>query len=349
MPQRSLAVLESPLFREHRASGLHPECPERLQAAEEGLRVALQRSDVARLAIAARAATNSELLRVHHPDYILRLQNIRGRSGELDADTFFSPGSLAAAEAAAGGVMDLTTVLRRGQATAGVALVRPPGHHATASRAMGFCLLNNVALAAAHALADGARRVMIVDWDVHHGNGTQDIFWREPRVLYFSTHQHPLYPGSGHREEVGEAEGRGFTVNVPLSHGADDAALLEVWRRLLLPIVRQFAPQLLLVSAGYDAHERDPLASLRVSSAGFGELAAQLARATLGGAHCPMALVLEGGYDLSALREAVGASVEGMLRGLDPSASLSPPSLEKSKHSAEIDAACRIQRQFWAV
>lgn len=349
MPQRTLAVLESPLFREHHAAGLHPECPERLQAAEAGLRLALQHADVTTVPIAARPATNGELLRVHHPEYLARLQDIRGRSGELDADTFFSPKSLAAAEAAAGGVIDLTTALLQGHATAGVALVRPPGHHATANRAMGFCLLNNVALAAAHALASGAERVMIVDWDVHHGNGTQDIFWRDPRVVYFSTHQHPLYPGSGYREEVGEDEGRGFTVNVPLSRGADDAALLEVWQRLLLPIMTQFAPRLLLVSAGYDAHERDPLASLRVSSDGFAQLAEQLGRATLGGAGCPMALALEGGYELSALREAVQASVVGMLRGLDPGIALSRKSFKNSNHSAEIDAACRVQRQFWPV
>ena len=185
------------------------------------------------------------------------------------------------------------------------ALVRPPGHHAERDRAMGFCLYNNVAVAAAHALARGVDRVAVVDIDVHHGNGTQAIFYDNARVLYVSTHQFPFYPGTGAADEIGSGAGAGFTVNVPLEMGATDADYDLVYRTVVVPVIQQFSPQLVLVSAGFDAHERDPLASMRVTTAGYAAIMRQVMRAA---GQTPVAFVTEGGYDLRALAECLDGS-----------------------------------------
>jgi acetoin utilization deacetylase AcuC-like enzyme len=192
------------------------------------------------------------------------------------------------------------------------ALVRPPGHHAERDRAMGFCLYNNVAVAAAHALAQGLSRVAIVDIDVHHGNGTQWIFYDDPRVLYLSTHQFPFYPGTGAADEIGHAAGAGFTVNIPIEAGAGDGDYSLVYRSIVRPVLERFGPELVIVSAGFDAHERDPLASMRVSTAGYAAIVQSL-RFSAGAAG--LALVTEGGYDLQALGECVEASIRVLSDG----------------------------------
>jgi acetoin utilization deacetylase AcuC-like enzyme len=217
----------------------------------------------------------------------------------------------------------------------GVALLRPPGHHATRDRGMGFCLLNNVAVGAAHALERGLKRVAIVDWDVHHGNGTQDIFWTDPRVLYISLHQAPFYPGTGARDEVGEGPGRGFTLNVPLSEGATSAVFHRAFERAIVPALRAFAPELVLISAGFDAHARDPLASMLVDESAYGSMAASLAGVAAESAGGRIGLVLEGGYDLSAIELSLTAS----LRGLFGQASEQVPGEASALHEAEIEAA----------
>jgi acetoin utilization deacetylase AcuC-like enzyme len=225
----------------------------------------------------------------------------------LDADTFTSPETYDVALLAAGAAIGAVDQALDGGQPA-FALVRPPGHHAERDRAMGFCFYNNVAVAAAHALSRGLSRVAIVDIDVHHGNGTQWIFYDDPRVLYVSTHQFPFYPGTGAADEVGHAAGAGFTVNVPLEAGATDSDYWLVYGTIVRPVLEQFEPELVIVSAGFDAHERDPLASMRVTTDGYTGIVTGL-RAWAGGA---LALVTEGGYDLEALGECVESSLSAL-------------------------------------
>src|SRR5215470_9472159 len=232
----NVGVVIDELFLGHVPQGLHPERPERLAAvaralAENGLR------DRAKLG-PARAAAADDLTRVHELSYLADLERlVPGRTGWLDEDTYFSPGSWKAALAAAGGAADLARAVVDGKLDRGLAVVRPPGHHATPGRAMGFCLLNNVAVAAAAARAAGLARVAIIDWDVHHGNGTQDIFWTDPNVLFVSSHQYPFYPGTGASIEVGGGEGAGKTVNLPLPEGCGDAEYMAAFLEVVLPVL----------------------------------------------------------------------------------------------------------------
>jgi acetoin utilization deacetylase AcuC-like enzyme len=214
----------------------------------------------------------------------------------------------------------MVDALLDGKAEYGVALVRPPGHHARPGAAMGFCLLNNVAVAAAHARARGCDRVAIVDWDVHHGNGTQEMFYGDASVFYVSLHQWPLYPGTGARGEVGSGEGHGATMNVPLSPGAGDAAYVAAIDRLVAPALSEFAPDLLLISAGFDAHERDPLAAMCLTNSGYAAMTHRLIAALPKGKSGRLGIVLEGGYDLTALR----GSLDATLRALDAPAADAP-------------------------
>jgi acetoin utilization deacetylase AcuC-like enzyme len=266
-----------------------------------------------------------------------------GGSGHFDPDTYYGPSSVAAARRAAGGATAMVRSLLAGNARYGVALLRPPGHHARPQSAMGFCILNNVAIAAADALANGADRVAIVDWDVHHGNGTQEMFYQDPRVLYVSLHQWPFYPGTGAAEEIGEREAMGYTVNVPLSAGADDAVYLAAADRLIAPILEQYDPDLLLISAGFDAHVRDPLAQMRMTESGYAALLRRLSGALPRGTAGRLGLVLEGGYDLLGLETSLRAALEalGSESGKSSAAAIS------ARHGDEISLAVRAQRQHW--
>jgi acetoin utilization deacetylase AcuC-like enzyme len=304
-------LLDDPRFEQHRPPGHHPERPERLVAARAALRPSAARFD----AVAPRAATDEELARVHDPQFLEKLGKLRGQRGYVDPDTYVSAESVEVAYLAAGSLVAMVETMIAGPIPKGVALLRPPGHHARPAHAMGFCLLNNVAVAAAHARAMGLTRVAIVDWDVHHGNGTQEMFWREPGVLYISAHQFPFYPGTGDVDEVGEGEGKGYTVNLPLGAGGGDAIYATGFERVVLPVLAEYAPELILVSAGFDASARDPLAQMQLSAAAFGWMARELARSAETSAGGRMALVLEGGYDLVALQAGLGSAVEGMLDG----------------------------------
>lgn len=288
---------------------------------------------------APKPATREQLARVHGAEYLDEIAATAGRAVMLDPDTFTSPESVEIAALASGAAVQAADhALDSGDPA--FALVRPPGHHAERDRAMGFCLYNNVAVAAAHALARGLERVAIVDIDVHHGNGTQWMFYDEPRVLYLSTHQFPFYPGTGAANETGSGAGAGFNVNVPLEMGATDADYALVYRAIVVPVLSQFSPQLVLVSAGFDAHERDPLASMRVTTAGYASVIRVLVRAA---GRTPIAFVTEGGYDLGALAECLEASFAA-IEGVDPrpvAASGSP------RGERALEAVRAAQASFW--
>jgi acetoin utilization deacetylase AcuC-like enzyme len=307
-----LALVDDERFDAHTARGPHPERPERLAAARDGLRSAVAPDRLRPLE--ARPATEAELLAVHRGAYLSDLgEALRGGWGHLDADTFFSPASREAAWHAAGGAAELAGALMAERGARGLALLRPPGHHAEADRAMGFCLLNNVALAARAARAAGAARVAIVDWDVHHGNGTQHVFEREPDVLFLSLHEWPLYPGTGRPTELGRGAGLGRTANLALPSGSGDESYAHAFRRVVLPLLAAHRPDLILVSAGYDAHARDPLASMALSAEGYGAMATALVDAAEALGHGRVGFVLEGGYDLSALEASVAATARAAL------------------------------------
>jgi acetoin utilization deacetylase AcuC-like enzyme len=288
-----------------------PGHPERIERAEVFDRIAAAWSARGGLTAEPRAATREELARVHTARHLDEMEATAGRAVMLDADTFTSPESHDVALLAAGAAITAVDHALDRRAPA-VALVRPPGHHAEGDRAMGFCLYNNAAVAAAHALARGLTRVAVVDIDVHHGNGTQSIFYDDARVLYVSTHQFPFYPGTGAAGETGRDAGAGSTVNVPLDAGATDADYALVYSAIVGPILGAFDPELLIVSAGFDAHERDPLASMRVSTAGYTRIV-QALHTWAGGRG--LVLVTEGGYDLDALGECVEAALLALAGG----------------------------------
>jgi len=343
--QKMLALVDAPVFTEHRAPAGHPERPERLHAARAA--VARVEGSFGRADLAAREATDDELVRVHTPRYLEELGQAAGRSGYFDEDTFYCPASVTAARTAAGAAIVATDALLTSAAAFSVALVRPPGHHARPDTAMGFCLLNNVAVAAAHARAKGIERVAIVDFDVHHGNGTQEVFYADPHVLYVSLHQFPFYPGSGAADETGVQDGRGYTVNIPLSAGAGDAVYAAATDRIVAPIIEAYRPQLLLFSAGFDAHERDPLAQMQLTERGFAELVRRTLKPLA--PEVGVGFVLEGGYDLIGL----GRSLEAALESLDESAAdlADFPSQPRiwSAHERDLARAQAAAAELWQV
>jgi len=289
----------------HDTGPSHPERAARLDAVERGVEEAHLGETLVRRE--ARPASTEELARVHTPGHLERVRRFVEAGGRhLDPDTVVSGGSWEAALTAAGGVLTAVEALRSGEAGSAFVAARPPGHHATATAAMGFCLLNNVAVAAAE-LASRGERVLVVDWDVHHGNGTQDIFWDDPRVLYVSTHQWPCYPGTGRAEEVGGPAAPGSTVNVPLPPGATGDVAVAALEEVAQPAVEEFAPTWVLVSAGFDAHRDDPLAELSWSAGDYALLTGLVASWAPPGR---LVAVLEGGYDLGALARSVRATVE---------------------------------------
>jgi acetoin utilization deacetylase AcuC-like enzyme len=336
-----IAIVWDERYADH-DTGDHPESPQRIGAIVDHLRG----TDLwARLQeIRPTMAEPAEVLRVHtrgHLERIRRAAEVRG--GEwVDNDTYVSAQSFEVALLALGGVLDSLELWFEGLVP--FALVRPPGHHATPDRAMGFCLFNNVAIAARKLLSLGYERVAIIDWDAHHGNGTQAAFLAEREVLYVSLHQWPLFPGTGAAEECGVGDGEGFTVNVPLPPGSTDGDFTEAFAVLVEPIVDQFAPQAILVSAGFDTHARDPLGSMRMTEGGYADLALRCLRLAQRHAGGRMVLALEGGYDLAAL----GRSVEATLRAL---ADEQAPDVGAPTAAAleMIERALGVQRQFWQV
>lgn len=306
------ACLYSPVFLEHEEEG-HPESPERLL---EIMRALKETGLVPRLtAIEPIAATDEQILAVHTPNHLARVKSLVAHGGgHFDIDTYANARSLDAARLAAGALVRAVDAVMAREIDNAFALVRPPGHHATPDRAMGFCLFNHIAIAAQHALnSHKLERVMIVDYDVHHGNGTQNIFYHTPRVLYCSVHQFPHYPGTGDWDELGAGAGRGFTINVPLPPRVGDAGYQRIFDELFFPLADRYRPQLVLVSAGYDAHWSDPLAAENLSIAGYGAMARTLVE--IAGAHCAGRIVfaLEGGYNMPALAHGVATTFHALL------------------------------------
>jgi acetoin utilization deacetylase AcuC-like enzyme len=288
----------------------HPERPERLRAVEAAL---AERDWLGWERRESPAAGEEELLLVHPREHVEAIRELcRSGGGAIDADTFAGAASYEAALRSAGGACAMTRALLGGEARVGFSAGRPPGHHAEPSRAMGFCLFDNVAVAAALAIAElGVERVFILDWDVHHGNGTAEIFRRRDDVLFASIHQGGIFPGSGAREDTGTGPGEGFTINLPVPAGSEEELWLSLLEREVLPAAARFEPQLVLISAGFDAHRDDPLAECRLEAASFGRMAS-LVRAAADGWGAPVGAVLEGGYALDALADSVVATMAAL-------------------------------------
>lgn len=333
-------------YLDHIADYTHVESPKRLSE----VYAVLEKGDLwdEFMQIAPRMAVHSELEWIHTTAYINHVAGTREKPlTVLDPDTYASSLSYDTARLAVGGVFSILDYLFRRDISNGFALIRPPGHHAEANRAMGFCIFNNIALGAKYAMRiHGAKKALIVDWDLHHGNGTQNAFYKDPNVLYFSTHQFPYYPGSGNYDEVGEGEGKGYTVNVPLGMGQDDKVYIQIFRRILSPIALSFKPHIILVSAGFDVYFDDPLGGMRVTPKGLAAITRILL--DLAGELCDgkILFVLEGGYNLKGLQDCIVAvlkemSGESILKEDDLSQG------EEGSTNPQIEKVIKIQKQFW--
>ena len=296
------------VFLSHRPPAWHPDSPERLVSIISTLKASGLWSRMT--IIPPRRATEVDLARVHTSEYIEKIRNMG--AGELDPDTYLSEGTLDAALHAAGAVMEAIDRCNKGEIERAFCAVRPPGHHAEAGHGMGFCIFNNVAVGARYAQAVGYGRVFIVDFDAHHGNGTQHIFEEDDTVFYFSTHQYPYYPETGTDMERGRGSGVGFTYNVPILKGSGNRDYLMVYQDILPGVIDRFRPDIVLVSAGYDIHVNDPHANIRVTHEGIHGIVRSILHYC---APCPAVFVLEGGYDLPSLCDSVKVTIEEMLKG----------------------------------
>ena len=302
-------VYSDPALERHVNELSGVEAPSRYPAAVAGIEAA-ERSGVPVERRPPEPAGRDAILRVHTPEFVDRLQGLSDAGGGyLDPDTAMGPGSFEVAALASGAACGAVESALAGEPS--FAAVRPPGHHAGADYAMGFCLLNHAAVAAAHARSLGVERVAVLDWDVHHGNGTQDIFYLDETVLYLSAHRSPFYPGTGRVGEIGEGAGRGFTANVPLPARSGEDVFAATFAGVLVPVLREFGPGLVIVSAGYDAHAADPLGGMGLEAESFGRFAALVSAVAGEVGAPPPAFVLEGGYDLDALTQSVAATVRG--------------------------------------
>jgi len=344
---RKTAIVRDERYLDHNPGRWHPESPKRLEA----IYAMLNGRDMngVFMDLPARRATRDELLRIHSARYVDLILATAGKGyRSLDPDTAVSEGSCEAALLAAGGMCGAITAVISGEMDNAFALVRPPGHHAENGRAMGFCIFNNLAIGARHAQAShGLERVLVVDWDLHHGNGTQHSFEEDATLLYFSTHQYPYYPGTGAFEEIGRGGGEGFTVNVPLSYGKGDGVYTAIFERILKPLALEFDPELILVSAGFDICEGDPLGGMRVTSRGFSRLTRiimDIAEACCAGR---VVMTLEGGYDLNGLSHSVKAVIRE-LAGV--SEAFSEPPLTRSEQEDVgriVTKVSRVHGRFW--
>jgi len=339
----STGIVKDQRFVNHEMGLYHIESPRRIEVLN---RMVEDEIHFPYFPIEPRPAIKEEIVRVHSSSYF---EFLRGTSGNahvtLDPDTSTSPGTFETALLAAGAGLKAVELIMEGRIRNAFVLVRPPGHHAEIGRAMGFCFFNNIAIAAEHVLQKlGCRRVLIVDWDVHHGNGTQNAFYDRNDVLYFSFHQTPLFPGTGAAGETGRGKGAGFTINFPLAPGKGDEEFLWIFQKVLLPVADQFKPEFIFVSAGFDIAADDPLGGMKASREGFGGLTAALLAAAGTSAQNRMALFLEGGYDLPSLK----AGVKEVLLRLagEIRTPVSPASITEA-FKQEIDPIIRVVRKSW--
>lgn len=340
----SLILIASERFAEHMTPPGHPESPERAEVMDA---VAAEWRGRGGEVVAPREASREQLARVHAPEHLRRMGEAAGISVALDPDTYTSPDTYEVALLSAGAAVDAVERVMGGGHKRAFVLSRPPGHHAEHDRAMGFCFFNNVAVAAAHARALGATRVAIVDYDVHHGNGTQHIFEHDPDVLYISTHQFPYYPGTGAADEVGFGAGAGRTVNVPLELGATDEDFRLVFEQVVVPVLRQFAPDVLFISAGFDAHERDPLGQMRVTTPGFAAMTAALRQVAEECCDGRLVAVAEGGYDLRALRECYRTVIDVLSADTAPAVAWPACPVASPRGRAAVTQVKAAQTQYW--
>ena len=340
-------IVWDPRYLNHQTTDGHPESRQRLQAIYEMLEQVHARRHFDE--IPPRPATAEEILLVHSPEYLERIAATDGlESVALTGDTHTSPGSYQTACLAAGGLLEAVTMVASGKMTNAFALVRPPGHHAERSRAMGFCQFNNVALAAQFARKKlGMERILIIDWDVHHGNGTQHLFERDPSVLFFSIHQYPHFPGTGFFTEAGIGPGEGFTVNLPIPRGYGDGEYVAILSAMLPPLTAEFQPELILVSAGFDMHPEDPLGGMQVTPRGFSGMTRCIM--DLADACCKgrLVLCLEGGYCVGAIGEAVKA----VLMELAGHTCCNPLDLARQARPKKVlyalKRSVKVQRHYW--
>jgi acetoin utilization deacetylase AcuC-like enzyme len=344
---RRIGVIEDTRFQTHRGPAGHPESPDRLVAVGRALREWEKHAPEAISRIPTRLASDDEILRVHTTTHLRNVQAAVAQAPtRLDADTFVSAESLSVARLAAGSCVDLAIHVARGELDSGFAALRPPGHHAEGDRAMGFCLFNSVAIAARTLQqVSGIEKVLILDWDVHHGNGSQHTFEDDPSVLYMSTHQYPFYPGTGAAGETGVGRGIGATVNIPMPPGCGDLEYIGALTQLFAPIAEQFCPDFILVSCGFDAHHADPLGSMEITAAGFRTMTGivrEVAEAVCGGR---VAYFLEGGYSAQGLLEGTEAVLSGMLAAnVDPLPKRHSLPSTGSNLAQIVDAVSRVHR-----
>jgi len=310
---RKTGIVKDTRYLQHSAGFAHPESPERLAAIYEMLDNPLESWKFTH--IVPREATHKEIETIHSPSYVEFIASTAGkRSVYLDPDTATSPETYEIAKLAVGGVCNAIDSVIEGRVDNAFALVRPPGHHAEKDTASGFCVFNNIAIGAMHAISKyNLKRILIVDWDLHHGNGTQHSFYGDQRVLYFSTHQYPYYPGTGSLQEIGRGQGEYYTINVPLSPGVGDAAFVKIFRRILQPVALEFKPELVLLSAGFDTYFQDPLGGMRVTPEGFAAMTRILLNIAEICCQGRLVAVLEGGYHLVGLTRSVKAVLEEMM------------------------------------
>ena len=298
-------IVRDERYLRHETGRFHPESPQRLEAIYE----MLDSSDMSGkfVDIKPRYADEDEISIVHSQSYIERVASTSGKKRTfLDPDTETSPESFEIAKLAVGGLLNAVDCVVKGDVNNAFALIRPPGHHAERGRAAGFCIFNNVAVGALHAIRNhGMKKILVVDWDLHHGNGTQNTFYEDPQVLYFSTHQSPFYPGSGSVNEIGRGGGLGYTINVPLRRGPGDAEYLRIFRKILEPVAREYNPDLVMLSAGFDIYHNDPLGGMQVTPAGFRNLVRVLLNIADACSNGRFVATLEGGYNIQGLRDSV--------------------------------------------
>ncbi len=340
----SLIVIASERFAEHMTPPGHPEASERADVMDV---VAAEWRARGGQVVAPREASREQLARVHSSDHLQRMAETAGISVALDPDTYTSPDTYEVALLSAGAAVDAVERVMGGAHKRAFVLSRPPGHHAEHDRAMGFCLYNNVAVAAAHARSLGARRVAIVDYDVHHGNGTQHIFENAPDVLYISVHQYPYYPGTGAAGEIGYGAGAGRTVNLPLEVGATDDDYRLVFEQVVLPVLTQFEPDIVLVSAGFDAHERDPLGGGRLTTPAFAAMTAALRAVAERWCGGRLVAVTEGGYDLRALGDCLRAVIDVLAGEATPAVDWPPAPVASSRGRAAVTQTTAALTQYW--